>query len=234
MQKEVWENEYQNLTLLTGEDKPQRDVTRFLKWLRKQGTDPTALKVLDLGSGTGRNTNHLQTLGNECIGLEISNTAINTAKRRAREAGLKSQFVNASIGDHFPFEDNHFDLLLDVISSNSLDDRERSIYLDESRRVLKSGGYFFVKALCLEGDANAKNLIKKFPGSSRNSYIMPELGLEEKVFSQDEFIESHSKHFEILKLHKKTSYTRFNNRSFKRNFWIAYLQKPPSPPAPTS
>lgn len=234
MQREVWDKEYQNLTLLTGEDKPQKDVTRFLRWLKKQGANPTDLKVLDLGSGTGRNTNYLASLGNKCVGMEISDTAIHIAKRRAREAGLNAQFINASIGAKFPFPDNTYDLLIDVTSSNSLDIKELNIFRYECQRVLKPGGYFFIKTLCLDGDKNAKELLKKFPGSEGNTYVMPNLGLEERVFSEKFFRGIYEVYFKIIELNKKTSYTRFNDRSYKRNFWLAYLQKPVSPPAPTS
>ncbi len=226
MQHNVWEKEYLRLALLTGKPEPQKDVMRFLKWLKKQQKITlSGLRVLDLGSGTGRNTNYLQSLGNECVGMEISETANNLARTRAQEDNLDTLFLSQSIGDKFPFEDNQFDLLLDITSSNSLDDTEREVYLVESHRVLKPGGYFFVKALCKEGDKNAQNLIKLSPGSGEDTYIMPELGLEERVFARQDFIDLYSKYFEILKLDKKTSYTQFNNRSYKRNFWIAYMKK---------
>lgn len=226
MQRDVWENEYQRLSLLTGKAEPQRDVMRFLKYLKKQEKiEITGLKALDLGSGTGRNTNYLQSLGNECVGMEISETANTMARNRAREDNLDTVFISQSIGDKYPFDDGNFDLLLDVTSSNSLDDKERSMYLSESHRVLKAGGHFFVKALCKEGDKNAQNLIKLSPGGGKDTYIMPELGLEERVFTREDFFEAYSQYFQILKLDKKTSYTQFNGRSYRRNFWIAYLKK---------
>lgn len=226
MQRDVWEKEYLRLSLLTGKPEPQKDLIRFLKWLKKEQKMPiTGLKVLDLGSGTGRNTNYLQSLGNDCTGMEISETANSMAKTRALDKNLGTVFLNQSIGDKFSFQADRFDLLLDVTSSNSLDDKERAVYLEESHRALKPGGYFFVKALCKEGDKNAQNLIKLSPGSGPDTYIMPELGLEERVFSREDFVATYSRYFKILKLDKKTSYTQFNNRSYKRNFWIAYLKK---------
>lgn len=226
MQYDVWEKEYKSLTLLTGKPEPQKDVTRFLKWLKKnQGIKLEGLKVLDLGSGTGRNTNFLQSLGNDCTGLEISDTALSMARSRAREEKLDTQFIKHDIGTAYPFAGNAFDLLLDVTSSNSLNDEERSIYLSESHRVLKTGGHFFVKALCREGDKNAQNLIKRSPGPDHDTYIMPEIGLTERVFSREDFNALYGRYFKVLKLERKTSYTQFNNRAYKRNFWIAYLQK---------
>jgi cell division septal protein FtsQ len=31
------------------------------------------------------------------------------------------------------------------------------------------------------------------------------------------------KYFKIITLEKKTSYTRMNNRVYKRNFWVVYM-----------
>jgi hypothetical protein len=115
--------------------------------------------------------------------------------------------------------------VLDVTSSNSLSEGERSIYLSETNRVLKNGGYFFVKALCRDGDTNAKYLLKNFPGKEKDTYIMPELGVTERVWSKEDFIIAYEKYFTILNLEKKTIYSRMNNRVYKRNFWVAYLKK---------
>jgi len=225
-QIEVWEKEYQDSKLVTKGDQPQKDVLRFFKYLKKEGgLELGGLKILDLGCGTGRNSNYLAELGNEVTGLEISNTAIRIAKQRTEEKKLNVKYLNKSMGEKLPFEDNYFDLLLDVTSSNSLNEKEREVYLGESKRILKSNGYFFVRALCKEGDKNAKELLKKSPGSEHDTYVMKDLKLIERVFDQKDLKQTYEKYFKILKLLKKTSYTRFNNQSYKRNFWLVYLKK---------
>ena len=135
------------------------------------------------------------------------------------------EYKKQSIGEKFPCEDGSIGIALDVTSSNSLTEAEREVYLSETHRVLKTGGYFFVKALCKNGDDNAKYLLKNFPGEEKDTYIMPELGVIERVWTKEDFTTTYSKYFTILHLEKKTSYSRMNNRSYKRNFWIAYLQK---------
>lgn len=225
-QYDAWENEYRRLSLLTGKPEPQNDVIRFLKFLKKkEKIAVNNLHVLDLGSGTGRNTNYLESLGNDCVGLEISDTAINTARERALKNKLMTKFIKHDIGSLYPFPDNKFDLILDVTSSNSLNEKERNIYLEECNRALKTGGHFFVKTLCKDGDKNAQNLLKLNPGEEKDTYIIKEIGLIERVFSRDDFIQTYSPCFQILSLEKKTTYTKFNGRSYKRNFWIAYLKK---------
>ena len=222
----AWENEYQNPQLITKEDRPQKDVLRFFKFLKKVGGIALEnLTVLDLGSGTGRNANYLAELGNKVIGLEISPTAIDLAESRAKEMRIEVEYLLHDIGSVYPFDNETFDLVLDVTSSNSLNSKEREIYLSEVFRVLKKGGYFFVKGLCKEGDKNAKALIKINPGLEPDTYINEDMNLIERVFTQQDFINLYAKYFKIIKLIKKTNYTRFRGQSYKRNFWLAYMKK---------
>jgi SAM-dependent methyltransferase len=165
--------------------------------------------VLDLGSGTGRNANYIAQLGNSVEGLEISSTAVRLAQERAKALGVDAHFQVADMGVAYPFTDQSFEIVIDVTSSNSLNEKERAIYLNEIMRVLKPGGYLFVKALCKDGDQNAKKLIKINPGKEYDTYINRDLGLVERVFSQEDFRTMYGQEFKILELVKKTSYTRF-------------------------
>lgn len=106
------------------------------------------------------------------------------------------------------------------MSSNSLNEAEREIYLQEVSRVLKPGGHFFVRGLCKDGDKNAKNLIKLSPGKEHDTYINQDMNLVERVFSKEDFIETYSKYFEIQQLIKKTNYAEFKGQSYKRNYWL--------------
>ncbi len=223
-QEEVWDREYRKSKLLTKENKPQSDVVRFVRFLKDEGVNFENSKVLDLGSGTGRNSFYFAELGAKVTGLEISKTAVDLAKKNAEEAGLSVEYVKKNIGEEFALEDDSFDVALDVTSSNSLNEAEREIFLKESHRVLKNGGYFFTKALCKEGDVNAKHLLKNFFGKEKDTYIMPDLGVTERVWSKEDLISTYEKYFKILHMEKKTSYSRMNDRSYKRNFWIVYLK----------
>ncbi|OGD69382.1 hypothetical protein A3I18_02385 [Candidatus Campbellbacteria bacterium RIFCSPLOWO2_02_FULL_35_11] len=226
MQKDIWEKEYRNPKLVTGHDKPQSFFLKFLKWYRKYHGLAVVnfgnLRVLDLGSGTGRNANYLAQKGFVVTGIEISDTAIRIAKERG--LGLNASYINQSIGEKYPFEENTFDLIIDITSSNSLNEKEREIYLSEVNRVLKKGGIFFVRALCKDGDKNAKFLLKNNPGKEKDTYIMPETSLVERVFSKEDIENMYSKYFKILNLEKTESYSTVGNRVFKRKFWLAIMQ----------
>jgi SAM-dependent methyltransferase len=226
MQDIVWECEYQNPQLVTKGEKPQKDTLRFLRFLKKEEkVELCGLRVLDLGCGAGRNSNYLAGLGNNVSGFEISRTALSLAKSRAKDAGVEVDYLLQNMGERYPFEKETFDILLDVTSSNSLNEKERVGYLSETFRVLKNNGYFFVRALRKDGDKNAKELLKKFPGVEVDTYINKDMGLIERVWGEEDFKNTYSKYFQIIHLEKKTSYTRFKNQSYKRNLWLAYLKK---------
>lgn len=224
-QSEVWEREYKNPKLLTRKAEPQTDVKNFLKFLRKQqGVEIEGQKALDLGSGTGRNGNYLGRLGAVVQGLELSPTAVALARERAAGKDWSVEYQVGNFGTTLPFADQSFDLILDVMSSNSLNEAERKMYLTETSRVLKTNGYFFVKSLCKDGDKNAKNLLLKFPGAESDTYINKDMDLVERVFSESDMREMYGYYFKILRLMKKTNYVRFRGQSYKRNYWLLYLQ----------
>lgn len=241
MQERTWEREYRNPKLVTKSTEPQTSVKDFLRWLRRErGVPLENLHVLDLGCGNGKNSNYIANLdnGNRAIGIDISETALIEARKHAELTAVSKQteYIKGNIGHKLPFINDSFDLLLDVTASNSLTEAERSTYVTEAHRVLKSGGYFFVRALCKDGDKNAQNLLKTNPGKERDTYIMPEIGLLERVFSKEDFIALYtapasstapaaSPFFTLHHLEKETHYTQFAGRSYKRNFWVAYLQK---------
>jgi len=225
-QGNIWEKEYRNPLLVTKNEGPQADTLRFLKFLKKEQKYKVEDKVvLDLGCGTGRNANYLAERDNKVIGIEISKTALNLAISRAKDTGIQVDYRMGDIGEKYEIEDNSVDVVLDVTSSNSLNEKGREIYLEEVNRVLKNGGYFFVRALAKDGNKNVKNLLKQSPGQEYDTYVIKEIGLTERVFSRDDFVKMYSKYFKILHLEKKANYTTFNNRIYKRDYWIAYLQK---------
>lgn len=223
-QEKIWDKEYQNPIMVTKLDKPQADVLRFFKYLKKQfGFTLENTDSLDLGSGTGRNTKYLAQKGSVVIGLEVSGAAVSLALERAKDLATPPKYIKQSMGESWPIPDTSIDLALDIISSNSLTEKERAVYLAELRRVLKTGSYLFVKTLCKDGDKNAQNLLSKYPGFEKDTYVMPDLGLTERVFSELDFRELY-RDFEILHLEKKSSHIPFNGQIFTRRFILAYMR----------
>lgn len=218
MQENTWENEYRNPKLISLSDEPAKCVKDFVRFLRKdRNIELSNLNILDLGCGNGKNSFYISEQGfeNKVYGIDISETAI----KYASELNSNGNFIKGDIGKKLPYQDSFFDIVLDITSSNSLTESEREIYLSEIKRVMKSNGYLLIRTLCKDGDQNAKNLIETFPGKERDTYVMPEINLTERVWSKEDLLNYYSD-FELLFLEKETHYTKFNGRSYKRNFWI--------------
>ena len=231
----AWENEYRNpkfLTLGTEPISAARDFMRFLKKAVRKNAEhfsaPAPIdqwSVLDMGCGNGKNLKYI--IENFCdrgIGYDISETAI--AQANSLKGDLNIYYEVRSIADPVPMPKNSFDIVIDATASNSLTETERISFLYEIERVLKPGGYFFVRALCKDGDVNARNLIKQFPGNEPDTYILGETGIAERVFSKEDFIATYGKKFEIIELEKTSGYQKWGSQSYKRNYWVAYLKKP--------
>lgn len=225
-QRDVWEREYLNPKLIVTGDEPQKDLKKFLKFLRrKEDTELTGLAVVDLGSGTGKNANYLASLGNHVTGIEIARNAIEIADERAKDEGINVTYLHQSFGEPLPFPDASVDLVLDIMSSNSLNEEERALYLRETHRILKPNGHMFVRGLCKDGDKNTKNMLKLHPGEEYDTYVNTEMGLTERVFGEADFRTLYGAYFTILELEKKSNYARFNGTIYKRNYWLCYLKK---------
>ena len=132
-----------------------------------------------------------QKKGYKVIGLEFSKNAIKLAENLKKKSNEeikilkgKLNFIEKSIGKKLNFSNESFDIILDITSSNSLNEKEREMYLKESSRVLKKNGYFFARGLLKDGDKNANFLLKNFPAKEKNTYTIPEFNLIERVFEK--------------------------------------------------
>jgi len=234
-QQKAWEHEYKAQKLLSPSNVPQADVMRFVRWLKKahrkrdERLDLDGMRVLDLGSGTGRNSYYFAEQGAKVTGLEFSPTAVEMAKKYARHGEVPVDYQLQSIGKPFPLPDTSVDMVIDSTSSNSLSDAERSVYLKEIARVLKPGGWVFLRALSFEADTHAKELVKRHPGPDPDTYIHPDLGIVEKVFSRESLVATYGPYVKLQELERTQHYAAVAGRTYKRSYWIAYFQKSPSP-----
>ncbi len=225
-QYDVWEKEYRNPKLISNSDEPQLDFKHFVKWLRKtQHANLEGLRVLDLGSGNGKHALFLAERGSIVSGIELSKTAVKISEQKAKAKNVKIEFIEGTIGEKFPYKNSQFDVILDILSSNSLTEQERNVYRAECNRVLKPDGLMYVKTLCKDFDKNAEKLLQQFPGTEDNTYVMPGTHLIERVFSEADIQYMHGPQFTIVYQERKSSYTAFQGKSYKRNFWNIYLKK---------
>ena len=222
--EQAWDNEYTESKLITSDVKPQKDFFRFLEWIKKnKNLDlDSEITVLDLGCGVGRNGYYMAEKYNAIVyGWDFSSAAIEKGKGLFQHDNL--ELSKRDITHDFPLGDDSVDLILDITASNALSEAGRAKYLREMNRVLKPGGYMYLRTLAKEGDKNAKGLIKNFPGSEYDTYKHPDLGVTERVFSGPDFKELYEPLFRVIRMIRKSGYQRFGKQNYKRNYWNVYL-----------
>jgi ubiquinone/menaquinone biosynthesis C-methylase UbiE len=118
----------------TGKRGAYEHIQRYRFAIRKIGSNK---KVLDLGCGTGYGSGLLYKGGNEVHGIDISQKAVDYAKRNY--PGPK--YICRS-GEKLPFKNNYFDAvtIFDVIEH--IHNSKKT--LDEVYRVLKRNGNIFI------------------------------------------------------------------------------------------
>lgn len=106
--------------------------------------------ALEPGCGTGTNCVYLASRGFKPTGIDIAETAIEQARRRAGTAKAPCRFI---VGDIFTLElDAHFDFLLDRGCYHVVRSIDEVRYVQRLRQWLAPGGW----ALVLAGNAREK------------------------------------------------------------------------------
>lgn len=227
--KEFWDDEYSNKDHLKISDNPSSDMIKFYRWLGR--TDDYYLpykggSVLDIGCGNGRNIiSTCKEFGCKGVGYDISSEAIEQCKLKAEEEGLDIAFHVQNASESIPLEDNSQKVVLDMMVSHVLKNEERKNLIKEVHRVLEDQGFLFLKTFLLDGDLNAKKLLKNHPGQEEGSYIHPKIGIEEHVYTHQQLEEDYEPYFDILKVYKSHKHLDKHGRANKRRSIMMYLQK---------
>jgi ubiquinone/menaquinone biosynthesis C-methylase UbiE len=118
-------------------DDPVRAVTKnFNEGLIKSGD-----KLLDIGSGFGRNANWLAQNGVDVTAVNIDDEEIKEAKQKAEKLKVNVSYLHADAIE-LPFPNNSFDIVLDLGCSHMIPSKEGQMKSEsETARVLKPGGY---------------------------------------------------------------------------------------------
>ena len=111
--------------------------------------------VLDSGCGTGDNALYLAAKGHSVLGIDISIKAIERAREKAAEKGIKNaEFLQLNIFRLTGY-DGRFSSVIDIGCFHSLheDDQDRVKYVNMLKKACKAGAVIFLRAF---STANAK------------------------------------------------------------------------------
>ncbi len=101
---------------------------------------PCEGKALDIGCGNGKTVFALLEAGLDVTGIDFSPTAV----ERCRSAYPDAEFLECDASE-LPFPDGCFDYVTAVHVLENLDDEKLRMAASEARRVLRTGGYLFVR-----------------------------------------------------------------------------------------
>jgi len=223
-----WDQEYSQAEHLALSTNPSADLEKFTRWLERD-TKRTVLNatnsVYDAGCGNGRNLLFLAvSYGMHGVGYDSSSAAIKEAKRLAEGYHLTYE-VRTMAGD-ISLPDESQTLTLDMMSSHFLNVTERTHLRDELHRILKPGGYFFMKTFVSDEDLHTARLLKESPGKEAGTYIHPIIGVAEYVYSEAELTDFLSEKFIVHKVYLSHKH-RSKGRGRKRRTISVYAQKDP-------
>jgi SAM-dependent methyltransferase len=221
--KEFWNKEYKTAEHLALSMNPSEDLEKFTRWMeREYGREflnPIA-KVLDIGTGNGRNIQYLaESYGMRGHGFDISERAIADAKQQAND--LPIEFEVRSMTERLPADDGSITLVLDMMTSHFLRAAERE--------ALKPGGWLFFKSFLADEDLHVQRLVKESPADEAGAYIHPKIGVYEYAWTEDDAIEFFAPYFDIKKIHKSHKHINRgkigDERAWRRRTFSMYLQK---------
>lgn len=138
------------------------------------------LRVIDLGCGSGRNVIAAAKMGFDCLGIDISNKAIEIGREKAKEENLgdKAEFINADILKMKSKEVGLFDFCIMSEVIEHMNNHQEGINIAYS--LLKKGG---VLLLTTPHDPKQWNILDEYAEHVRR-FTVKEIKQSLKSFSK--------------------------------------------------
>lgn len=161
------------------------------------------VKVLDLFCGTGRHSIELAKRGYKSVGIDISNSFLNTARKNAEEIGVSPLFIQGDVREiNFV---NSYDGIINMYNSfGYFSDKENKKVLEKVYNSLKKNGRFLIELL------NKNWLLKNF--RARDEYIFNGV----KIVEEREFDSRLSRNIFTIKRYGK------DGIDVKKGLWRFY------------
>lgn len=145
---EFWNNFYsdRNKSVPFFTDSPDENlVCYFENKVLKPG------KVLELGSGPGRNAIYFAQKGCKIDAVDLSQETLKWAEERANDKNVSINFINENIFD-LNLEEGTYDIVYDSGCFHHIAPHRRMNYIDLVKRALKPNGFFAITCFVEGGE----------------------------------------------------------------------------------
>ncbi len=132
---DVWANNYDTVENKT------RDLEA--KALRLSVSGNELLDILEIGCGTGKNTEFLQTKAKHLVGADFSAEMLE--KARAKITAETVEFRQLDLREDWGFAENSFDLITCSLALEHIENID--FVFGQANRVLRPGGLFYIGEL---------------------------------------------------------------------------------------
>ena len=103
--------------------------------------------VLDLGCGDGKLSLMLSDYIEEVHGIDISNTAIEWAKKRVENCKKNIYFTEGNVLN-LPYKSKYFDLIIDSFCFHCIIGNDRKVFLKNIKEVISDNGCLVIMSKC--------------------------------------------------------------------------------------
>lgn len=123
-------------------EEPSQIARTAVRWFESFGGDAGAARVLDLGSGEGRDTAFLAELGFAVTARDSAPTGLAKTRTLLARRGISDTRLDLALGDvrQYAFPESHFDIALAANVFQFLPPAEAPIYLERLKAATKPGG----------------------------------------------------------------------------------------------
>lgn len=138
MTSNFWNNVFKNKKW--GEY-PSEHLVRFVAQNYYRCKNKKKIRILEVGCGAGANIRYLCEQGFDVYGLDYSRVAIKQAQEMLKKNKINhSASLTCSNISNIPFENNFFDLIIDIECLYSLTPENKDLAIKEIYRTLKNKG----------------------------------------------------------------------------------------------